>query len=289
MAAGSESILAADGGEAAVAYEERGDGEPVLLVHAGLLSGWFLPVSRSAQLEGFRVVRLRRAGYVPGRPPARHLSIADHAHHCAAVIDALGLGGVHFVGHSSSCLIGLQLALDRPEAVRSLVLLEPAPGGALHGPADEQLVATVLGPAMRAFASGDLKAAFDTFMRGVGGDGYREWLELRLGAGGWEKAVAESAFFFADEARAVQEWSFGAAEASRVGQPALVVLGGESARQTLVFDETVERLTALLPQPRMLRLPGVNHMMPLQDPGAVAGTIAEFARAQTRAGVAGPA
>jgi pimeloyl-ACP methyl ester carboxylesterase len=282
---GNESILTLDG-SMAVSYDERGAGVPVLLVHAGLFSDWFLPVSRAPELDDFRVVRARRAGYVPAHPTTAHLTIEDHARHCAALIDALDLGSVHLVGHSSSCLVGLQLALDRPDAVRSLVLLEPAPGGALQGPADHDFVAAVVGPAMGAFAGGDHEAAFDTFMRAVGGDDYRELLERRLGPGAWRRAIQESAFFFGDEAQAVQEWSFGGAQASRIRQPALVVLGGDSAARTALFGETVERLATLLSNGRSVTLAGVDHMMPLQNPTAIARLVAEFARAHSAVRVA---
>jgi pimeloyl-ACP methyl ester carboxylesterase len=38
----------------------------------------------------------------------------------------LAIERAHIVGHSSGGLIALQLALDHPELVRSLALLEPA-------------------------------------------------------------------------------------------------------------------------------------------------------------------
>jgi len=261
--------------DAELEYTERGYGESLLLVHAGVFGDWFAPLSASRTLDGFRVIRVRRAGY--GREaPDRHLTIEDHARHCAALIAHLGLDSVHFVGHSSSCLIGLQLALDHPELVRSLTLLEPAPGGALHGPADVDFVQRVVGPAMAAFAAGDGQTAFDTFMRGVGGADHRRILEDRLSIDGCRQAVRESAFFFADEVRAVQEWHFGAAEAGRISQPTLVVEGSESYRLGALVPEVVKSLTGLLPHAKTALVEGVNHMMSLQDPDAVGRVIATF-------------
>lgn len=127
--------------------------------------------------------------------------------HAARLLDALGTGAVHWVGHSSSCLIGLQLAQDRPGLVASLSLLEPAPGGDLHGPSDEQFVTATVRPAVEAFFAGDPAGAFDRFMRGIGGLGYPAVVTSRLGPGALGIAQAESAFFFADELQAVQEWA----------------------------------------------------------------------------------
>lgn len=40
----------------------RGDGEPLLLVHAGVFSDWFAPLSARRVLDDFRVIRICRAG-----------------------------------------------------------------------------------------------------------------------------------------------------------------------------------------------------------------------------------
>ena len=108
----------------------------------------------------------------------------------------------------------LQLALDRPELVQTLILTEPAAGGGFAVPAAEELGRRFIGPAMEAFAAGDLDAAFDRFMRGVCGENYRSVLEQRLGSTAVDRALRQSAFFFRDEAPAVLESTFDAADAS---------------------------------------------------------------------------
>lgn len=265
-----------------VGYCDGGRGEPILLVHAGVFSDWFGPLSLQLPRDRFRVVRLRRAGYGDSAPPAGHLTLADHARHAAVLLDELGIGAAHWVGHSSSCLIGLQLAQDRPDLIASLTLLEPAPGGELHGPADERFVEATIRPAMEMFFGDDLGGAFDRFMRGIGGPGYPAVLARRLGPGGLEAARAESAFFFADELRAVREWVFGPAQAARVTPPALIILGGDSPRLTPLMAETVQRLSVLLPRGRTQTLPGCSHLMPLQQPAELARLITAFAGTITR-------
>ena len=54
-----------------IEYCERGAGEPLLLVHAGVFANWFVPMAASRVLEGFRVIRVRRAGYGRNAPSAR--------------------------------------------------------------------------------------------------------------------------------------------------------------------------------------------------------------------------
>ena len=88
--------------DAALEYVERGSGEPILLVHAGVFSDWFTPLRSRHELDDLRVIQVRRAGYSAARPP-NHLTFGDHARHCAALLRHLGLETVHYVGHSSSC------------------------------------------------------------------------------------------------------------------------------------------------------------------------------------------
>ena len=131
----------------------------------------------------------------------------------------------HLVGHSSGGNIALQLALDAPGTVGSLALLEPAllpvPSRAAWG----QAVAV---PAMERYRAGDPAGAIDLWMRGVAGPGYRQVMEDAL-PGALERAVADADTFFGQELPAVQQWPFGEADAARVTQPVLAVLGGASA------------------------------------------------------------
>jgi pimeloyl-ACP methyl ester carboxylesterase len=263
-------------GDDVIAYHDLGTGDPVLLVHAGVFSDWFASVAAARELDGFRIVLPRRAGYVEGSSPARHLSIADHARHCAALLDEIGVRRVHVCGHSSSALIGLQLALDRPDLVHTLVLLEPAPGGGLNGPAHAAAVGEAIGASMEAYGAGDTTMGFERFMIAVGGQHYREVIERALGREGHERAIRESAFF-PDEARAVWEWRFETADADRIKAPLLIVEGERTAELAVVPPESVSLLAAMVPHAETVVLPGASHLMPLEDPAGVARLVADFA------------
>lgn len=278
MALESETMQRVSVGDTEIAYSERGHGEPIVLVHAGVFSEWFRPLSLSPTLDGFRVIRVQRAGYGPVSL-TQHLTLGDHARLVGALADHLGLSKIHWVGHSSSCQIGLELALDRSDLVHTLILLEPAAGGGFAVPASEALGREFGGPAMGAFGAGDLETAFATFLRGVGGEDPRGVLEGRLGQEGYKRAVRESAFFFRDEMPAVLESQFGEAEAGRVRQPVLVVEGGaQPERLVPMARQITARATELLPHAEGVTIAGVSHMMPLQDPDAVGRVIATFAR-----------
>jgi pimeloyl-ACP methyl ester carboxylesterase len=253
-----------------LAYDERGAGEVVCLAHAGVFGAWFAPLFEQPALDGFRVIRPIRPGYGRSPAPAEPASIAAHARRCGELLRGLGVTRAHWVGHSSSCCIGLQLALDDPDLVASLILFEPAkPSGRRR----EQAASTYVGPSLAAAAQGDVARAFDVFLRGVGGDGYREVLRARLGDDGLAAAERESAYFFADELPAVAAWPFGPAEAARVAAPALLLCGADSRPW---FRDNVAILAELLPDARTHTLPEVDHLAPLTHPAELASTIGEF-------------
>ncbi len=265
-------------GAETIEFAERGHGDAILLLHGGALSDWFAHVAPSPEMDGFRVIRMRRAGYVAGESPSGHLTLEDHATHCSMLLDELGIDTAHVCGHSSGALIALELALHRPAAVASMVLLEPAPAAALVGPLCQSAVPEALGPVMAAFAAGEVAAALDLFLHAVGGAHYRSVLDAALGPDGYERALKESAFFFGDEVSAVQEWSFGPDEAARIEQPVLAVEGSETATASAIPPESVRLLAQLVPHAETSVLAGATHLMPLEDPSGVAGLVAEFAR-----------
>ena len=257
---------------AGMEYDERGAGEVVCLVHAGVFGAWFAPLFERPELDGFRVIRPLRPGYGGSPAPAGTTSLADHARRCGELLHGLGVERAHWVGHSSSCCIGLQLALDDPRLVASLILFEPAkPSGAIR----DAHASSYAGAALEAAARGEIPAAFDMFLRGVGGDGYRQALRRQIGEDGLAAAAGESAYFFAHEMPALAAWSFGPAEANAVTAPTLVVTGAATRPW---FGENATILAAMLPHAATLTLPGLNHLAPLTDPATLAPAIADYVR-----------
>jgi pimeloyl-ACP methyl ester carboxylesterase len=272
-----ETINVMPVGDTEIEYSVRGEGEAILLVHAGAFADWFVPLAASPTLDGFRIIRIRRAGYGP-KAPTSHLSIRDHANHLLALADLLGIQKAHVVGHSSGALIALQAAADRPQLIHSLTLIEPAPCGPFQAPAFSEIAERFIGPAMGTLAIGNMQGAFDSFMTGVCGDQHREVIEHSLGRAGYEQAVRESEFFLRDEVTAALAWQFGLAEASRIQQPVLVLEGGDGRNHGLLSQQVTESAVRLFSQAEVQLMPGTNHMLPLQQPDALGRAVANFAR-----------
>ena len=256
-----------------IEYTDHGTGDPILLVHGGVFADWFVPLQQLL-LDRFRVIRMRRAGYVPGAAPSDHLSLSAHADHCAELLDRLDTDA-HVVGHSSSALIAVELAAARHELVSSLLLIEPPLGGGLLRPEEAEVMRPLIEAVVQTAAAGDVATAFDAFMSAVCGSDYRKVLEATLGAEGLATAEHDSGFFFASEVPAVLEWVLDPDTAIAVSQPALLVQGGTSP--PIVHDVTT-RLAALLPRAEVTTVDGSDHMLPLRDPAALGRLISEFVR-----------
>jgi pimeloyl-ACP methyl ester carboxylesterase len=256
-------------------YELQGSGEPVVLIHWGLCAAWGEPLmDEPALADSHRLLRYHRAGFAGSDRVHGPIGIADHAAHCARLMGLLEIERGHIVGHSSSALIALQLALDFPEAVQTLALMEPArPTPPTEGQAE--FIREFVAPAIESYRAGDKAAAVGTFAQGVFGPDYRVPLEKGL-PGAFEQAVADADAFFGQELPALQQWSFTEEDAKRVTQPVLAI-SGENTAQT--FPERLELLVGWLPNVERFKLPNVTHLLHVQDPrGMAEGLAALYAR-----------
>ena len=152
-------------------YHLDGSGERIVLVHASPFVSWYVPLV--AQLTEFSTLRFRRRLLESDGGGYRPLTVAEDAASCARLMDHVGWQKAHIVGHSYGALVALQLAIDAPERVRSVALLEPA----ARGVSSSKQVAAALEPVVAAYRSGDKAGAVDGFLLHVCGD----WLPRRAG------------------------------------------------------------------------------------------------------------
>ena len=116
----------ADGGW--LNYATAGEGAPVVFIHGfGLDSGMWDP-QWAAFAKRHRVIRYDLRGYGSSSLPEGPYS---HVDDLLALIDFLGASPVHLVGLSLGGRVALRVAVQNPEAVRSLTLADPALDGHL--------------------------------------------------------------------------------------------------------------------------------------------------------------
>lgn len=110
-------------GDIRVNYLSEGEGSPVVLIH-GLgndLSLWNDVAAILARQH--RVLRYDVRGFGATDKPSGPYSMAQFGQDLCGLLDVLGIRSAHLMGVSMGGVIAQRLALDRPECVRSLVLV----------------------------------------------------------------------------------------------------------------------------------------------------------------------
>ena len=112
-----------------IAYELRGAGVPLVLIHGALgdqsMFNSFAPVFA----RDYRVLTFDQRGSGLSEKPHGDYSIAQLADDTAALMDHAGFESAHIVGVSMGGMIALEFALRHPKRVRALVLGCTTPGG----------------------------------------------------------------------------------------------------------------------------------------------------------------
>ena len=126
--------------EVRLQYFEHGEGPEVLvLVHGYQSSGrvWQL-MQEALDPARFRTLAIsnRGAGDSDRTPLESDYSVESFARDLHAAVQALGLAEFTLVGHSMGGATVTQFALDHPECLKALVLLDPAPLGGRDLPAN---------------------------------------------------------------------------------------------------------------------------------------------------------
>jgi pimeloyl-ACP methyl ester carboxylesterase len=112
-----------DTGRVHTYYEVNGSGDPLILLHGGMCTAETFDGQTPALAEHFRVYLPERRAHgrtadVPG--PITYEIMAQDT---IAFIEAVGIERAHLVGWSDGALVGLLVALWRPELVGKLVLM----------------------------------------------------------------------------------------------------------------------------------------------------------------------
>lgn len=244
--------------------EMHGAGEPLLLI-AGLgQASWVWQDVLPAFAERRRVTIFdnRGTGRSPG--PGR-ASVTELATDAASLLE----GPTDLLGLSMGGYVALTVALDRPDLVRSLVLIGTGAGGAGRVSRPRHVV-TAFSEAMGlpheefgrrtmpyTFAPGWTEANPERFERALAAR-----LERPTAYESLEAHVAACYDFYA-AARVVE----------RIEVPALVIHGDQDL---IVPVENGRLLASRLPDARYVELPGRGHNLVLEEPDTIGGLVLEF-------------
>jgi pimeloyl-ACP methyl ester carboxylesterase len=107
-------------------YWVGGDGPPLVLVHGLGGAAWNFTDLAPLLAARHRVLVLDLPGHGGTEPPPQLESLSDLAVHVAAVASHEDMAPAAVVGYSMGGPVSLRLAVARPEAISSLVLVAPA-------------------------------------------------------------------------------------------------------------------------------------------------------------------
>ena len=236
---------------------------PIVLLHGvGLDSRMWRPcltlLSEHASVLTPDLLGHGRARRVPGR-----LSLSAFAQDVATGLP----GPVHLVGFSLGALAAQRLTLDRPELVRSLVLVSSV----ANRTRDERAAVLDRLRAARRDPASNLDAAIE---RWTGGDPNRLRPEIVTYARRTLAAVDRDAFVAAYEVFAHGDrelWPL----LGGIRAPTLAITGGDDPGSTPRMTRAIARA---IPDARAHIVEGARHLLPLERPNVVAELILDHVR-----------
>jgi pimeloyl-ACP methyl ester carboxylesterase len=180
---------------------------------------------------------------------------------------------VDLIGHSFGATVALRVAVERPDMVRSLTMIEPVFFAAAQADAPDDLIAYLKDaePYLDALEQGDMALAARRFNR-LWGDGTR-WDDFRETARRymtermhivWDQKPA----LFDDNARLLSPGRM-----DRAAMPSLLISGSNSPSIVAAISAA---LAGRLPAVRQVVIPGASHMSPMTHPADVARAIGEL-------------
>lgn len=109
-----------------IAYEMKGKGSPILLVHGW--GGSSLSVAKLAAIlsKKYNTIILDLPGFGHSDIPNRDWGVAEYAELLIEFIHALKLKNLTYFGHSFGGALGIYIAAKQPQLIRKLILCAPS-------------------------------------------------------------------------------------------------------------------------------------------------------------------
>lgn len=241
---------------------DSGKGAPLLLVHGlgGSHDDWRMQIPEFTAKYRVIVPDLRGFGASERREP---FTIQRHARDMMALLSTLGVKSAHVVGLSMGGAVAIELALRAPQAVRSLVLVNTAPGFTLTNWQRRRmawlrvLVALVLGVGgvARLFSQG-------TFPKRNQGRLRKRFIR---------RASHTSRWVYLATLRALTRWN-AESRITAIRAPTLVI----GAEHDFTTSEEKRRWCARIPGARFIEISGSHHHSELDSPEQFSRSIQAF-------------
>ena len=275
-------------------YERAGSGEPVVFSH-GIPTdyrAWGAQVEAFSKSYSTLAYSRRYAAPNKREGDVTDSTVEANAADLKGLIEKLGIGPVHLVGHSYGGFVAAYLAADHPELVRTLILVEPAiatlliedpnssgqmfslllgnPGVALSA---RRFQSGSLGPSLKALDSGQPKKAVQLNVDGI---------QNKVGA--FAELPAPAQEMMVDNAKTIAELRTRLppfkASAVKIARSTLVINGANSA----VWLKRIGELAArAIPHAQALTISGSRHFPHLENPSEFNSSALKFIASARRA------
>ncbi|HZW87681.1 MAG TPA: alpha/beta fold hydrolase [Myxococcaceae bacterium] len=256
-----------------LAVEDSGGRGATVLFSHGLLYSLRMWDAQVAELHSrFRCVAYDHRGQGESDAPATGLDMDTLSEDATALIGALGIGPVHFVGMSMGGFVGMRLAARRPELVRSLILVDTSAG---PEPAENVPRYRRLEWVARWLGTWPVAGRVQAIMHGESARkdparaaALRAWRERLLRADVVAMNRALEGVLTRESAMPLL---------ARIRCPTLVMVGEED---TATVPARSEEIVAGIAGARLVRIPLAGHMSPIDAPEAFTAGLRGFLEAQ---------
>jgi branched-chain amino acid transport system permease protein len=238
-------------------YLEHGSGEPILYIHGN--TGCNLWFERVMSIPDKRTIAVD----LPNFGRSAHVEEADidvYASYVAGFIRELGLERPTVVAHSLGGAVGIALAVNNPELVGRLMLVDSAAPDGLTTP-EEHYEVIELYKSSRDLMKKALKAVTPT----MDDNAFLNKLA--------DNAMLMNPIAFAGNARALERFDYTGRTQAYTG-PVLVVVG---SKDTIITREMAKRTADAFPTGTLEVLDEVGHSVMVEDPERFKQLVRQFA------------
>ena len=249
-------------------YEVGGEGQPLVLLHDGLLDrrvwdGQFVAFARL-----YRTVRYDRRGYGNSSAPDRPFSEVSDLHQ---LLGHLGINEAYLLGMSNGGKVALEFALDHPGMVAALVLVGPNLGGYRLSEEKQQRVSEILAVARERGAEAGVEAWMeDPFYPPAKERSAARERVRRIARENLPRLLSAPGFREEPEPPTMESLS-------RIVPPTLILVGERDDRDN---REIASVLASRLPRAEKKIFSGCGHLLNLERPEEFYSVVADFLDAQ---------
>ncbi|MCC6612334.1 MAG: alpha/beta hydrolase [Anaerolineae bacterium] len=234
-----------DVGGADIAYEDIGLGDPLLLIHGGLVSHKEWQPQIEALSDDYRLILPDVRGHGASSRTTEAYSVKQWAADMIGVLDGLSIEQAVVCGHSMGGTVAQQIAVDYPSRVRGLILAETNVGVGNDG--------------MMRFTANAMTAIFRVIGVGLGAKIASAALrgsDPKLAAIvadeiGGHKDNPQNFFNIIDAMNAFD----GLAQLNQISAPTLIMVGGRNK----LSHKQAQQMLATIPGSKLVEIAGAGH------------------------------